>query len=239
MPTSNSNQNILRNRVIDDLKAHCLPNVYLKRVAVVGGSLEDPEVAIIEKHFPNVTFEVFGIENSQQFMDLNKSEIPRKKFDLVLCTNVIEHVYHHENFAKNLLSLINQRGLIWCAFPFSDMFHGSPRYYSAGFAPEYVAELFSRNGGHCQVKRVISSKRLYLFTHFLRDWPSEFRYNHPFIGQILWGLGKRGNSRPPIRNLSLYKLVICLFLCVIQKDFTADENYGCGAWVKISKMKGS
>lgn len=239
MQTTKSNRNVLRNRVIDDLKENCLSNVNLTRVAVVGGSLEDPEVSIIKKDFPNVKFEVFGIDNNQHFMDLNKPIITREKYDLVLCTNVIEHIYHHENFAKNLLSLINSKGFIWCAFPFSDMFHGSPRYYSAGFSPEYVAEVFSRNGGLCQDSRVIASKRLYLFTHYLRDWPSEFRYNHPIIGQILWGFGKRGNPRPPARNLSFHRLLICLFLCVTQKDFSTDENYGCGAWVKIGKRKSS
>jgi len=197
--------------------------------------MSDPEVAIISSLYPNTTFKVFGIDENQVFMDLNTSQTSREKFDLVICTNVIEHVYHHDNFAKNLLSLTRENGIIWCAFPFNDMFHGSPRYYSAGFSPEYVAEIFLRNGGFCEQTKVISSKRLCLFTHLLKDWPSEFRYNHPFTGQIMWSLGKRGNPRPPIRNIYLRKLIICLALAMTKKDFTEDENYGCGAWSKIRK----
>jgi len=233
MKIKNADRNVLRNRVITDLLSYGIPNLTPHNVAVVGGSLGDPEVAVISSEYPNARFEFFGIDVNQVFLDLNTPQTIREKFDLVLCTNVIEHVYHHENFAKNLLSLIRENGIIWCAFPFSDMFHGSPKFYSAGFSPEYVSEIFSRNGGVCEQTKVISSKRLYLFTHLLKDWPSEFRYNHPLFGQIIWSLGKRGNPRPPIRNMSVPKLIMCLAISVTKKDFTEDENYGCGAWVKI------
>jgi hypothetical protein len=231
----NADTNFLRKKVLLDFRAECLTGKEYFNVAIVGGSLNDNEVALVRERHPEALFETYGIEECQIFMDLNMNSLSLKEFDLVLCTNVIEHIFHHENFAKNLISLLNHDGILWCCFPYNDMYHGAPDYYSAGFDPEYVVRLFERNGGVAEKSKVISSRRGYLFTHLLKDWPSEFRYNHPLVGQILWSLGLRGNSRPPIKNISLHRLLVCLYLSLIPKSFTSDQNYGCSGWVKIRK----
>jgi len=229
--------NVIRNRVIEDFSSECQSLESILDVAVVGGSLDDHEVLLVREKFPDAKFEVLGIEDNQVFLDLNELRSVGREFDLVLVTNVIEHVYHHENFAKNLLRLLKHDGILWCCFPYNDMYHGSPNYYSAGFHPEYVVKLFERNGGFAEKSKIISSRRYYLFTHLLRDWPSEFRYNHPLIGQILWSLGVTGNPRPPLRNLSPKRLLICLYLSMVPKQFTTNFGDGCSAWVKIRKSK--
>jgi len=234
---TDSNMNYLRLRVTDDFYTELLVTTKIERVAVVGGSLEDPEVTLIKKLFPNAIIEIYGIEQNQKFLDLNKPAIFRESFDIVLCTNVIEHVFHHENFARNLLSLVEEDGFIWCAFPFSDMFHNSPKYYSAGYDPEYIEALFDRNGGIYLRSGIISSKRGYLFTHLLQDWPSEFRYKKPFIGQILWTLGLTNSPRPPVKNIAINKLVICFYLSLVSKKFNSEKMFACGAWVKIGRIR--
>ena len=229
--------NVLRNRVTEDFKSECLDIKKLEKIAVVGGSMDDHEVRIIKEKFPKAHFEIYGIEKEQVFLDLNIPPKLKGDFDLVLCTNVIEHIFHHENFAKNLMSLLNPEGVIWCCFPYNDKFHGSPSYYSAGFAPEYVANLFTRNGGVSEKNKIIGSRRSYLFTHVLKDWPSEFRYYHPLLGQIIWALGLRSNPRPSARNLSLRRLLICFCLIFTSKEFTSNPDDGCTAWVKIRNSK--
>ena len=230
-----SDSNVLRNLVALDFDQACLQGSNLKKIAIVGGSLSDHEVQLIREKYPDALIEVYGIEQGQFFMDLNLSPTRQKEFDLILRTNVIEHVFHHENFAKNLLSLLNQKGALWLVFPFSDMYHGSPFYYSAGFDPDYVERLFLRNDGKTEFKKIIGSKRLYFFTHLLQDWPSEFRYNHPFVGQIIWGLGMRNNPRPPLRNLNPSNLLIAAYLSWVSPKFSADPKWGCGVWMKIHK----
>ena len=237
MYRENSDINVLRLQIIKDFSNECLKSLVVESVAVVGGSLLDQEIYEIKKSFPDATFSVYGIEPGNTFMDLNLSAIEREKYDLVLCTNVLEHVWNHENFAKNLVSLMADRGILWCSFPFSDMYHGSPYYYSAGFDPAYVEHLFVRNSATTEKSRIISSRRLYLFTHLLQDWPSVFRYKHPFIGQILWGLGLRRNPRPPIRYLSFGRLLVCLYLSFTPKKFDSNPMNGCGAWIKVVKTK--
>jgi SAM-dependent methyltransferase len=236
MRSINTNNNVLRNILVKDFVGECLLDTHIQKIAIVGGSLSDPEVFEIKEEFPDAIFETYGIEASQNFMDLNLPPVEMGEFDMVLCTNVIEHVFNHENFSKNLMSLLKSNGILWCAFPFNDMYHGSPYYYSAGFDPGYVERLFARNGGVTLKSKIIGARRLYLFTHFLQDWPSEFRYLHPTLGQILWGLGFRNNPRPPIRNLSARRLLICLYLSMTSKQFNSEPTNGCGVWLKISKI---
>jgi hypothetical protein len=235
MTRANSDSNVIRNRVTEVFRNECLQVDKLSRVAIVGGSLGDHEVAVIKEKFSLASFEIYGIEEGQIFLDLNSPPNLVGDFDLVLCTNVIEHIYHHENFAKNLLSLLNLKGTLWCCFPYSDMYHGSPDYYSAGFDPDYVVKLFARNGAKGVNNGIIGSRRSYLFTHLLKDWPSEFRYNHPFLGHIIWALGLRSTPRPSARNLSLRRLIICFYLSFTSKEFTNNPNNGCSAWVKLGK----
>jgi len=230
-----SNSNILRNLVALNFDREILGENNLKNIAIVGGSLSDHEVELVRGKYPEATIKVYGIEEGQLFMDLNLSPVLQEEFDLVLCTNVLEHVFHHENFAKNLLSLLNTKGVLWLVFPFSDMFHGSPFDYSAGFHPDYVERLFLRNDGKTELKKIIASKRLYFFTHLLQDWPSEFRYNNPLVGQIIWGLGMRNNPRPPIRNLNPSHLLIAAYLSWVSPKFSAEPKWGCGVWMKIRK----
>ncbi len=228
--------NVIRYRVMEDFSRECLKVDSIMDVAVVGGSLDDPEVNLVRERFPHAKFKVLGIEKNEIFFDLNELQELKCRFDLVLVTNVIEHVFHHENFARNLLNLLNNDGTVWCCFPYTDMYHGAPYYFSAGFHPDYVEKLFERNGGFIVKTKIISSKRGYLFTHLLKDWPNEFRYNHPFLGQIFWSLGLNRNPRPPIRNLSLRRLLICLYLATVSKRFTTNPSEGCSAWVQVQKI---
>lgn len=232
----NSNSNAARILVCYDFELECLSKNKITNVAVVGGSILDDEVESVKVMFPNVQIETFGIEEGQLFMDLNAPpRVTSRRFDLVLCSNVIEHVFHHENFAKNLISLMKPGGVLWVSFPYNDMFHGAPSYYSAGFHPQYLSNLFARNKGVVKKSKIISSKRLYLFIHLLSDWPSMFRYNHPFLGQIIWTLGLRGNPRPPIRNISPHRLFICLYLSILPKKFTSNPDYGVSGWIKVCR----
>jgi hypothetical protein len=235
MKISNPNANVTRNRVVEDFEFACLNGEKIEKVAIVGGSFMDHEVPLIKIKFPEATFEVFGIEPGQTYLDLNSTILMHRDFDLVICTNVLEHVFHHEIFALNLLSLLQKNGTLWLCFPFNDKYHDAPDYYSAGYDPDYVSKLFQRNGGVVETTKIISSKRGYLFTHLLRDWPSEFKYNHPFFGQILCSLGLRQNSSLSLRGLSPLKLIYCVLLSFVPKTYNSDPNFGVASWLKIRK----
>ena len=154
-----SNSNILRKITGADFISE-INFDHLRKVAIVGGSLDDPEANLIRTKFPNVHFETYGISDEQIYMNLNSPPVNSGDFDLVICANVIEHVFNHENFSANILSILKPNGTLWCVFPFNDMYHGAPYYYSAGFHPDYVSNLFLNKNCKVQKSKIISSKRL-------------------------------------------------------------------------------
>ena len=117
----------------------------ISRVAIVGGSTLDPEFIEVKRLFPNVEVDIFGIENSQNeiafhFLDLNRDQIKDSDiYDLVLCSQVLEHVWNLENAFACLNALTKPAGYLWLACPASNMPHGSPDYYSAGYTCNFLA----------------------------------------------------------------------------------------------------
>jgi SAM-dependent methyltransferase len=116
-----------------------------------------------------VTF--FGIENVELNtafieLDLNLPSKINLKYDLVICAQVLEHVWNLNIAFENLSKLLNSdNGLLWINCPASNMVHGSPEYFSAGYS---LAGSFG-------------SRRLYFFTHALQFWPTKFELEHPIL----------------------------------------------------------
>ena len=72
---------------------------------------------------------------------------------------------------------------MWLGFPSSNVPHGSPEYYSAGYPFHTVAKLLPPEfeiliSGH------LGSKRNYIWTHCLREWPSLDELNNPI--RFIW-----------------------------------------------------
>lgn len=227
----NSSMNILRLVSLVDFSEKIKNLNHIQRVAIVGGSIMDAEVDLLKNTFDDITFVTYGIEDSDVYLDLNQTPLPQSQYDLVLCTNVIEHIYNHENFSLNLQSLLNQGAYLWCAFPCNDRFHGAPDYFAAGFSPKYVSSIFGRIGLKVIDSGINGSQRLEYFNHVLKDWPDVNRYNHPFLGFILWHLGFSKSPRPPIRGLFSTSLIKSMFAIFFSKKILQDLNYGGSGWV--------
>jgi SAM-dependent methyltransferase len=159
----------------------------LKSIAVVGGTSKDLEVSIVGKIFSSVEVSYFGIDNPHNdsnfgFLDLNILDPQEKVYDLVLCSQVIEHVHNLENAFKNLRSLMNPiNGFIWLNCPASNMPHGSPDYFSAGYSKEYIDQIFQRNEIQTLRSGYFGSKRFYFLTHALHYWATQAEHLHPVL----------------------------------------------------------
>jgi SAM-dependent methyltransferase len=176
----------------------------LKSIAVVGGTSKDLEVSIVRKIFPSVEVSYFGIDNPHDdsnfgFLDLNILDPQEKVYDLVLCSQVIEHVHNLENAFKNLRSLMNPiNGFIWLNCPASNIPHGSPDYFSAGYSKEFLSEIFDRNAiqtlsagyfGSSTKLGVINKWRKEILWRFLSlPFSKEIRTDLPFATEV-WALG--------------------------------------------------
>jgi SAM-dependent methyltransferase len=170
-------------------------------LAVVGGSSTEPELLALQNRFPKLNYKLYGVENAEgnknfEYLDLNAENDIRANYDLVICNQVIEHVWNFDQAFRTLRNLARTGGLVWVNCPASNMAHGSPEYYSAGYPPEMLIRKADNLNIACLKAGSLGSERLYFFTHALKYWPNEFELRHPVISfRPLRSYGKKVVSK--------------------------------------------
>lgn len=83
-------------------------------IAIVGGNKNDPEVFLVKKLFVDCQITFLGVEKSPEvnFLNLNEKTMQYKDFDLVICSQVIEHDWHQGNFFWTLERLTKRGGYL-------------------------------------------------------------------------------------------------------------------------------
>lgn len=178
-------------------------------IGVVGGYDEEPELRFLNSR--DITF--YGIQRNANFnlveFDLNKIQDAAPLHDLVLCSQVLEHVYDAKQALINLASLVKVGGYLWVACPASNYAHGSPEYFSAGYTPQLITKLLEPLGFETLYAEKWGSDRMYFFTHALRYWPTEQEYRNPLrfavsrylLIHLFWRLCALFKSRAFTNNL--------------------------------------
>lgn len=117
----------------------------VKSIALVGGSENDSEIKQFLNTGVSVTF--LGVEPVKNFhfryFDLNQKNVIDEQYDLVICSQVLEHIWDLKVGLENLANLTKPNGHLWINCPFSNHSHGSPEYFSAGYAPQIILKLIS------------------------------------------------------------------------------------------------
>ena len=187
------------------------------KVGIVGGSENDPEVKIIQNHPHDITF--LGVEKVESFkfvyFDLNHFNKSKEKYDLVVCSQVLEHIFDVKQGIKNLVDITKVGGYIWINCPFSNHAHGSPEFYSAGYTPGLIVNLAKMYGAEAVYSSQLGSRRQHFFTHTLRFWPNKNQYNRP-----LWPT----YSRFYLKNFSWFIIAALLKSKVSDAEETATET---------------
>ena len=161
----------------------------IHHVAIVGGSSFEPELEIL-KTKEGIGLHFFGIESdaamsSFEYLDLNTAKLTvEKQFDLILCSQVLEHLWDVKQAIENLVKLTKPGGLIWIACPASNFAHGSPDYFSAGYQPDLIVNLLNQHNVEILTKGTLGSRRYYFFTHALQTWPTSHQYRFPLLTGI-------------------------------------------------------
>lgn len=158
------------------------------KVAVVGGTTEDPEAKLLVENRGEriIDFVTFGIEESDVCFDLNHMTIEEKNdffcsFDLVICCQVLEHVWNINHAIKQISKLVRNGGFVWINVPASNHKHFSPEYFSAGYQSAFLEHHFRAN----QIVKLkageIGTKRLYHMTHRHLYWPTVQQLRFPIL----------------------------------------------------------
>ena len=158
----------------------------ISHVAVVGGSAQEPELAHLSS-IPGLQISFLGVEKSPSddsdflFFDLNEEMSASVKFDLILCSQVLEHIWNHAQAFENLNSILNPKGLLWIGCPGSNFAHGSPEYFTAGLTPSFIIEHLKSKRFEILHQQSIGSKRYYFLTHALQIWASSNMHKYPLL----------------------------------------------------------
>jgi SAM-dependent methyltransferase len=201
---------------------HLPPNLSIK-VGVIGGTLDDYEVSEIRRRSPKAEFTVLGIEDADIFMDLNKPSEGEFQFDLVLVSQVLEHVWNHESFFSNVVSSVRKDGFIWIGCPASNKVHASPDFFSAGFTHHFLRHNFEARNVHTVLSGSFGSKRLYVATHLIPGWLTPLGHTFP----LFFGFEERS-------FLSRTLLWVRYFPVLIYLSFVNAEDSSSDRWMTES-----
>ena len=161
-------------------------NVDIIKVAIAGGSIQEPEIDVLKEIHGNFELKIFNIDIDSIYLDLN-FPIPNELeqylnyFDLVICNQVLEHLFDVKQALENLAFFTKPNCYLWVNCPSSNQKHGSPYYFSAGYQSGLIEELLDRLNFTTQIKGEIGSQRLYNMTHKQQYWPSKKILNNPFL----------------------------------------------------------
>jgi SAM-dependent methyltransferase len=153
-------------------------------IAVVGGASNEPELQIFQNKI-GLELHSFGIDSKTgiskfNYLDLNVAQDkPDLQFDLILCSQVLEHVWDVRQALSNLVALTKPGGLLWVACPASNYAHGSPDYFSAGYQPSLIEKLLENEGKEIISSGLLGTKRYYFMTHAIQIWGSKKEHTSP------------------------------------------------------------
>lgn len=205
-------------------------------IAVIGGNESDAEVKIIDKLSPKSEITYFGIEDDRRInpLDLNNESIPLPayEFDLVLCSQVIEHIWNTSHFFRILSSFVKDNGYLWISCPFSNIAHGSPDFFSTGYSPEYIVNNFTSEKFELILAEQVGSRRYYLATHLYATWLSQAEHLKPLF---------RYQFKPGTFKGVLWKFVRDLpgriHLSLLSNKITHEDRWATETLVLLRKRK--
>lgn len=206
------------------------------RVAVVGGYKTEPEIKALQHLGYSLQVQIYGIEEDMIQLDLNEMpqnlSLARGNFDLVLCSQVWEHIWNHEAALMNLTTLMSKQSYLWLAAPASNRFHGSPYYFSAGFTSQYLAKNLAQVGLEVHSHGQLGTRRNYLATHALPTWLSVKGHQFPLPLAF-------SEHRFVPRVLFSFRYLIKTFgLLLTSKKITTSSRFATESWAfaKMSKF---
>jgi ubiquinone/menaquinone biosynthesis C-methylase UbiE len=135
----------------------CFSEIYPKTLLDVGtGTTAFPSVlrtcgAVVDAIDNIKDYWPSGMTNRHYYVqnaDILETILSRKKYDMVTCISVLEHIMDYDKAMRNMVSLLNDRGHLCITFPYTE-----ERYYhncydevgsSYGQDNPYITQSFSR-----------------------------------------------------------------------------------------------
>jgi hypothetical protein len=200
-------------------------------VAVIGGSSTEPEILVLAEMGFIFESTMFGIEENTQYLDLNQppQNYSFADFDLVLCSQVWEHIWHHGNAFENIKNLMSSGSYLWLAAPASNRAHSSPDYFCAGFTSSYFSNNLKFIGFSVLATGQLGSVRNYRATHSLPIWLSVRSHNQPLLNTF------SGSNILARFVITLRYLLRNIELYFFSRRVSDDISFATESWVFAKK----
>ena len=201
------------------------------KVAIIGGTEHEPEIGILRQLIPSFELSILGVDNlADTFFDLNETDQSHsEKYDLILCSQVIEHIWAHGNAFIQFQKLLSAGGYLWISCPASNRPHGSPDYFSAGFTSSFLVNHAMQVNLNIQASGTFGSKRNYFAVHLLDNWLTSKGHRWPilfcFEGKSFWKQ----------IVLTIRYLLLIMLLHFVSKKLTTATRHSTESWMLAYK----
>lgn len=209
------------------------------KVAVVGGSEREPELIALRHFGLEINLTIFGIDSDAEYLDLNSinSKNWNFDFDLILCSQVMEHLWNHSAAFDTLKNLMNEKTHLWISCPSSNRPHGLNFYFSAGLTVDFLVNNMESRGLTVLGSGSIGTRRLYRAIHTQPSWLSVRGHVFP----PLWSF----EEHPYDKEGRTYRIIFRiryflrnLDLLLFSKKITTDVRCATESWA-CAKLKSS
>jgi hypothetical protein len=204
-------------------------------IAVIGGSDDEPEILALSELGLQVNVHTYGIEDNDTYLDLNLEPDLQTEVitaDLILCSQVCEHIWNHEMLFRNIAHLGDKCRYIWLGAPASNRPHASPHYYSAGFTHDYLSLNLEFRKINVLNSGQIGSRRLFESTLNSELWLSYFGYRFPLLAHLDEAIvHKRLQSVPRLLFRTAKFLPQLLRFSLLSGKIVSSQRYATESWV--------
>ena len=236
MTTVNSNLNSPRKeivRIFSELISK-IETTSFQKVLVIGGPPSEPELLEL-KNLTNLEVHFAGVEKIEDinwhYLDANSAQHNIvHKFDFILCSQVLEHLWNPVQAFSIISDLLKKDGYAWIACPANNFPHGSPHFYSSGYSLEFL-ESAAKHARLNTIKcGLLANQRIHYYRQLLQLWPNSFQFKYPLLAYfpILGSLRQKISWQ--FRSLPYRFAIGCS-----SKDFSQKPEYGVEVWMLTKK----
>jgi hypothetical protein len=209
------------------------------QVAIIGGYSQEPEIVVLKELGIKMDITFFGVDSGMEWLDLNKpqshnSVLSSQKYDLVLCSQVLEHIWNHSQAFSYLKQLLHDHSYLWISCPSSNRPHGLDFFYSAGFTSKYLVNNLELLQMKVVASGSIGTRRLYRAIHTLPTWLSVKGHAFP----PLWIFEEHPYDKETLYYRLFFRIRYLLrsieLLCFSSK-VTCDVRCATESWV-VAKL---
>jgi hypothetical protein len=154
-----------------------------------------------------------------------------KGFDLIVCNQVLEHVFDVKNALDIICQICEEKTIVWLDFPVSTFEHGSPDFYTPGIKPEMISKLSKKFFLETLSFGVIGSQRSFLFGHLLNIWPTPRQHKYPILSYY----GIAGSYFSKIRY-QISTLPQRILISLSSSSVNSNSRYATTGWIILKKL---